>query len=360
MSTPLANPRYGRPAPRPASPTPVGDSTLFCETCLKNQALLTQTLSNYLPSLDDPRYDQYEASYPEFKRRLEERLPQVCAECEPRVQQRIQQAGYAAKADHLRRVMERAKHSRASAESWVWRWRAAALGWLLQSAAFCGHLAFHGLGVLAVEEPGLRDDTAPPSLRTCFEMGFHHRNVPPGCVDSARPLLSWATMLALLTIWWNPIMGRKAMVRVRGLEEFYKLQCILLLARLVSWYLFREDSEHDFDVKTAKAIHGVMLAFNVAVHELLLRLTMAKSDIRTGLFDITLDCPCRLGTRSILLRQVWNPIFSSAVTRSRTTEEPARGRENLYNVFSSLSSRLAVSQKSPDSLVPASDPTFGR
>ena len=265
MSTPTANPRYGRPAPRPTSPQPVGDSALFCETCLKNQALLTQTLSNYLPSPDDPKYDQYEASYPEFKRRLEQRLPQVCAECEPRVQRRIQEAGYAAKADHLRRVMERAKQSRASAESWVWRWRVATLGWLLQSAALGGHLLFHALGILALEEPGLRDDTTPPSLQACLELGFHQRQVSPNCAGSARPFLGWGTVFALLSIWWNPIMGRKALVRVRGLGEFYKLQLILLLARLVSWYVFREDSDHDFEIRTAKAIHGVSLAFNIAV-----------------------------------------------------------------------------------------------
>src|SRR5947208_3599249 len=56
-----------------------------------------------------PNFSAYESSYPQYRRNLEERYPQVCENCEPRVRERIRATGYAAKTDHLRRMMERTK-----------------------------------------------------------------------------------------------------------------------------------------------------------------------------------------------------------------------------------------------------------
>src|SRR6185436_4840701 len=39
--------------------------------------------------------------------------PQVCGDCEPKVLERIQQAGYTAKTDHLRRIIDRSRQTRA-------------------------------------------------------------------------------------------------------------------------------------------------------------------------------------------------------------------------------------------------------
>ena len=47
------------------------ESSIFCQTCVKNQLYFNRTLSEYLPDLDDPEYPKYEAALPEFRTKLE-------------------------------------------------------------------------------------------------------------------------------------------------------------------------------------------------------------------------------------------------------------------------------------------------
>ncbi len=95
---------------RPSSNDPSHD--IFCDTCLKNQRLFTTSLAQYLPDdPDSPDYALLEKKYYQFRNRLEERYPQICAECEPRVQQRIEQAAYTAKTDTLRRMIDQSRRA---------------------------------------------------------------------------------------------------------------------------------------------------------------------------------------------------------------------------------------------------------
>lgn len=74
-----------------------------------NQHLLTQTLASYLPAQTDPQYPLFEKNYPRYRKELEERYPPLCRNCEPRVRERLQVTGYAAKTDHLRRMVEQTR-----------------------------------------------------------------------------------------------------------------------------------------------------------------------------------------------------------------------------------------------------------
>ncbi|KAF7597463.1 hypothetical protein BBP40_003710 [Aspergillus hancockii] len=109
MDPPAAdtNPKvYGPGASNPPfESTDFTGSSLFCAQCVRNQHLFTSALAAYFPPADDPSYGAYEQEYPNFRKNMEERYPQVCAKCEPRVKERIRQAGYEAKSDHLRRIL---------------------------------------------------------------------------------------------------------------------------------------------------------------------------------------------------------------------------------------------------------------
>ena len=263
--TPPANPRFARPVARRA-PAEVADTSLFCQTCLNNQAHLTRSLANYLPAPDDPLYAQFEATYPVYRRSLEERYPQVCASCEGRVQRRIQEAGYAAKADHLRRIMERAKDSRQAAANWTFRWRLAWFGGILWTTALLGHIVWHGLGTMRLEEDdGMRDDSLAPTFQKCILEVYKSREIHPRCGQAVRPFASRLLAVAVVSAWWNPVMGYRILSRVSGLGEFYKQQCVLLLARMLSWYLLCDGSGLQLDRDVERAVQGVMLALNVIV-----------------------------------------------------------------------------------------------
>ncbi|KAI1855288.1 hypothetical protein JX266_000153 [Neoarthrinium moseri] len=143
------------PTSRPvASPTTSG--SIFCAKCQRNQEILTSVLKEYeLP--DDPRDPEYAVRVKKFgpyKRGFEARYPQVCAECEPKVQQQLQKASYTAKTDYLRRMMDRTKAHRhevkkRGALDYVdlagrWTWQAALILQLVWHATvLCCLLAEH-------------------------------------------------------------------------------------------------------------------------------------------------------------------------------------------------------------------------
>ncbi|KAG9724735.1 hypothetical protein KCU80_g20837, partial [Aureobasidium melanogenum] len=100
---------FAHPPQRPTSPVQPESSNLFCKTCLKNQQMVTTLLAEYLPAESHPQYQKYEAEYPQYRKDLERRFPQVCPKCAPRIEQHLKRTNYVAKADFLTRNLERSK-----------------------------------------------------------------------------------------------------------------------------------------------------------------------------------------------------------------------------------------------------------
>lgn len=65
------------------------NSFTFCHTCQTNQVLTLNMLADYLPSEDDPGYEEKLHMLPEYEASLGSRYPPVCSDCAPRVQERI-------------------------------------------------------------------------------------------------------------------------------------------------------------------------------------------------------------------------------------------------------------------------------
>ncbi|MCJ1286994.1 hypothetical protein MMC26_006341 [Xylographa opegraphella] len=267
--TDTPNIRYARTIERPVSPSfQQSDGSLFCNTCVKNQHILTQALASYLPSPTDPQYPDYEKQYPEYRRGLEERYPQVCDNCKPRVQQRLQATGYAAKTDHLRRMMDKSRAVKGSQYRWSWRHvvaHAGGSGWLL---ALIGQILWNALGASANFEGDLRDYTFPILLQNYLQQSFGPEWKIPKISDLTGSLASGSLVLGMLSIWWNPRLSNKIsgqVGRLIGLSEFYKLQGILNLTRLLAWYSIGKDQGFHLDSSATKAVHAIMLVFNLIV-----------------------------------------------------------------------------------------------
>ncbi|MCJ1249952.1 hypothetical protein MMC30_007178 [Trapelia coarctata] len=261
--------RYAQAIERPTSPVfDSPDETLFCPTCLKNQYFLTQSLASYLPPPTDPKYPEYERKYPEYRKGLEERYPQVCENCQPRVEERIRATGYAAKTDHLRRMMDKTRSFHSL--PYEWRWRhiivyAGALGWW---AGLLGQILWNVLGAVAKRDGELREDTASESLRECLQRGLSVGWNATNCVESAQSLATVTLVSGLLSIWWNPCLATKLHGRpgrMVGLSEFYKLQGIVALSRLSVWYALGRSKDLQLDLSTFNAIHATMVALNLVV-----------------------------------------------------------------------------------------------
>ena len=267
--------------PRSISPE-LGSSeeSLFCARCLTNQHLLTQTLASYLPAPTHPEYAQFEKSYPKYRKELEERYPQVCRNCEPRVRERLQVTGYAAKTDHLRRMVERTRNGQAKRlRPWGWQDNVVALAAVCWWISLVVQLAWHALSAIKwTDEPiGLRQQDAlrdfPLTLSECMRRSLGSGPLDSACDKSYRTLVGKTIMLGLLSAWWNPRLRQKLrgnVGRMVGLVEYYKLQVVFLLLRAAAWGLLAQSSAFGSDTKQAKATHSFMVAFIAIVSHICL------------------------------------------------------------------------------------------
>lgn len=260
--------RYARNIRRSISPTiPPSKQSIFCQRCLNNQHLLVQSLANYLPPRADPRYNDFEANLPAYRKSLEERYPQVCEVCEPNVRDRIKQSGYMAKTDHLRRMREKTQSAmHQMKQSWQRMSVLTLVGCLIWYLSIVSQLLWHGLELasfVSQDSSELVDDTA--SLSECIFRAATSYQVNTRCAQSIYSPAGWILVLSLLTVWWNPIMRRRWIDRAIGLKEFYKLQLIVLLTRFAAWYTLGNARKLDLEPTFVQAVHAAMLALNIIV-----------------------------------------------------------------------------------------------
>lgn len=258
--------RYAR-AINPYSPLPVFSAAenLFCTRCLQNQKFLTEALASYLPPTNAPDYPEYEDKYPEFRRNLEARYPQVCHQCEPRVQARIQATRYAAWADGLGRGMERSRDDSRYKSGWTWNslnLSAGALGWW---ASQIGLMIWNIQGSLTTNpEEGLIEDGSPSTV-TCLQATWATLEVSSGCAIKLEYAVGIALGVGLVTIWWNPVLQqllRRRGGRIIGQKTFYALQATLLGFRSASFYLIKSS---DLSSQAIKAINAFLMVIAASV-----------------------------------------------------------------------------------------------
>lgn len=217
----------------------------FCERCEKNQLIVNRSLAEYLPDEDDPQYAKYEKALPQYQAQLEERYPPVCENCIERVQAGIRQAGYATKAEELRRKLDQSKKYqketptvRQTCTLWIiWLGR-----WTYIISVLVG-LLWHGLGAITYFGFSERDfDWA-----LCLSEATYTREVHQSCVASTpvRQVVYYALVADLLTVWWNPKLGQKmkhASGRMRGLVITWIVRMVLLLLNAGSYLLLKDAS----------------------------------------------------------------------------------------------------------------------
>lgn len=264
--------RYAQNTGRSISPVlKFTDSTLFCPTCLKNQLLLTQNLADYLPAPSDPRYSAFEASYPAYKESLEQRYPPVCEHCEPRVLERLRATSYAAKADHLGRMTARTRATPPRGTNGSgWKTMLIRLGAISWWASLIGQVIWNVVGAMSKSQvpDQLHDTYLSTSIATCLRRTWQDRQVDQGCAGLAWPCGSFALILAVLSIWWNPLLKQKATRRggrMTGLSEYYKVQLLTLVVKFMAWYGLGGNAPVNLSLSAIRGAHAFALAFTISV-----------------------------------------------------------------------------------------------
>ena len=247
---------------------PAEPEMIFCHTCQRNQMLLNKTLAEYLPDEDDPEYDKYASSLDAYRNELEDRYPQVCENCLPRVQDQIRAAGYAAKADNLRRMIDRSReHSRTvqtSRQTWTLRLIALAK-WVYVSSVVVAFV-WHAMGLTMVLEDGM-DASEDISWSRCLQQAFSLGRAEEGCVLSpfALKLVQYSLVADLLTIWWNPKLASKTNSitgRMRGLKSLWTIRVIALALRTTGFLYWKDTSIYTSDLRD---FHNTQLVLLVAI-----------------------------------------------------------------------------------------------
>ena len=249
------------------------ESDLFCSQCLRNQHLLTSLLASYFPSTDDPTSAQYERDYDRIRKELESRYPQVCDSCEPRVRQRIRQAGYEAKADHLRRMMDQSRASKTARRERQRSWQSLLVyvGALCYWTSVFGQLAWDLMSALPVIYPLSASSLSldfSASLASCLWHTVKFRYLPGDCAVDLAPSAGFALLAGSLSLWWNPRIREKLEGkggRFTGIGEYYQVQLIALVVRYVFWALLKDPAASGLEPRLPPALHMFMIIFTVLV-----------------------------------------------------------------------------------------------
>lgn len=332
----------------------------FCDTCQRNQTLLQNLIAEYLPDEDDPEYAKYEAAFDEYRAEVEERYPQVCKDCEVRVNDQIRNAGYAAKADHLRRIMERSEQKKRTVQTsrQAWTLKAISLAKWAYITSFAIQALWHILGyMMTVDEriSGDEDisDKGKLSWDVCMRQAIHARQVDEGCVLS--PLIMKAVIGSLiadgLTLWWNPKLKDKTNSltgRMRGLKTLWVIRGAVFALRAVSLYHWQNQPVDSTTLSSFHSTHTYML------------FVMALSFILTWkTVRITYQSPSSF-QRSANGQLSSTP--SSAEKRPRSSYRPAHPQANAFDTMahgftSSFSDGLDASACPPSPTLSASSYT---
>ncbi|KHN95491.1 uncharacterized protein MAM_06548 [Metarhizium album ARSEF 1941] len=219
-------------APQPLAPLQTKD--IFCQTCLKNQHLFTKSLAQYFPDdPSDPDYPELERSYYRYRRNLEKRYPQVCSNCAHRAEERIREAGYTAKTDHLRRMMSLSRGRRTrtrTALDWV-----NTLGKTLWRTGFILQMLWHfamATQALQQSDDGMHD----PDQQSLHATGIAWLNLAVDFLPAAATLIQSSIWIAILAVWWNPhfVQVNRGFTRhLLGLTQWYSFQGLIIFFRFI-------------------------------------------------------------------------------------------------------------------------------
>lgn len=214
--------------------------------------MYTDAMSHFLPDDDHPEYPQFEAALPEFKKRMERQYPQCCIDCEPKVQEQLQQATYHARSDNLRRVLDRSRKK--TGGNLGWRSLVINGAGLICWLSLIIQLLWHAIGSQA-------DHTVMPNLRPTDCL----LRPTAGCPDMVEKYMGISLLMGVISGWWNPkwqhkLKGRSG--RLIGLSGYYRAQIAVLIVRFTAWVAIRDIPTFE---KYRPMLHSLSLVFIILI-----------------------------------------------------------------------------------------------
>lgn len=249
----------------PPSPT-------FCTRCEHNQLILRSARDGYeMPPDDHPDFE-YHANvlFPKYMKDREARYPPMCAECIPRVKQKLKQVNYRAKVASLGHMLARSERpaARASVAAfgpvrllkwafWVARgavwWWANALFLLWHLSAACHHASASpplppAPPLSPLPPPGLRAAVGlaietPPRWADCARNSYAKAELDAACYVVASRDATRFFPWTLLGFWWlyrQWGVERHPDKKLVGGREYLHIEIAVALLRAAAWLLLAD------------------------------------------------------------------------------------------------------------------------
>ncbi|KAI1084017.1 Ima1 N-terminal domain-containing protein [Whalleya microplaca] len=211
------------------------EDPVFCTTCLRNQHMLTSSLAQFEwpDDVSSVEYAARERKYYALRRDLEKRYPQMCAECEPKVDKKLHEASYTAQTDHLRRMMDRTRSQRREVKKHDVLDALDLAGKSSWHFGFALQFVWHAIMIssLAIEWYDMSGGNPRVASILSSVQQIGQDRLPH--VDRS---MQWAINLGMCSFPWNPrfkqtIRGFTA--HILGFRQWYTYQLLILLIRFV-------------------------------------------------------------------------------------------------------------------------------
>lgn len=288
--------QYGRKIEDPIfdiSSTPQNDEPVFCDTCLRNQNIYQSLLNSYEPEymgVDPSNPYAPDKNFLVFKQDLQRRYPQVCADCQRGVDERIKKANRMAQAEVLRHRLDKTKSKHSSSRTRTWVEFFALWGGVTYWAATAGQIMFCAMGLLrgvlprisrscshasVVHDDPISDTSYPMYIVAALSLvccGVEKILNSVESLTAGLPSLeTLSIMFTIASFWWNPYY--RNMVRgfdrhIHGFIEWYKYQIILLVTRIVFWSVIGKGQFIRSDLPSTMGLQIFMLGFTLLVRRL--------------------------------------------------------------------------------------------
>lgn len=259
------------------------ETQVFCKTCLHNQHILAETLANYLPDEDDPRYREFEAALPRYKEQLEKRYPQICKACAPKAQAKIERADYYGVTSNVERNVRRdggavVEGRRETTGKKVVRGVFRVVD-LVGMGAVGAQVAWHAYGILTTLGDGVVKDRCGEELDCSPEAKLGEctgdllkLQVDSDCYATYATYMPTVLLVTIALLWYNPRLKdyydpTYRYEAIKGRADHFRLQLLLLAIRTLAWYKL-SNSPYTFTLATSQllAAHTCTILLLLAGH----------------------------------------------------------------------------------------------
>ncbi|KAK6358866.1 hypothetical protein TWF696_000046 [Orbilia brochopaga] len=250
-------PTPGKPAARyayerksPSSRRIKQEGSVCCRSCETNHSIIVQQLSNYLPEESDPNYEYLAEHITEFRRQLEEKYPPLCADCAPKVNERLRHINYKAKTQGLGRLLQNTNKmvqsnrlAQPKSVAMAVLDIAMVLGWYAWGAAYWASIAllmFWQLTISIVAKPaatieGLGNIGWEMCLKGSFQKGYLNNACYVASSRWVGFIFPWALLLSFYDYKWLEVRSHPGSY-VEDRLQYMFCQAIVSAFMALSWW----------------------------------------------------------------------------------------------------------------------------